>query len=331
MSERRRSQDQGTDPENVFRDLFVHAAPRVHPPAADAEEIRRVVYGEWDALARGRKRVRRLGALAAAAAVVAAAVLLTVGRQPNAPVEAVAHVERLVGTVHVIAGGRTLPLQAGDDVARGATVTTGSGQVGLRLISGGSLRVAAQARVTLTAANEAELDAGAVYFDSEHAAARREPFAVVTAFGTLRDVGTQFAVIVDTARLEVGVREGRVALTRRTDSTAVATGEKVTVNGAAIRREPLSTFGADWAWAERLAPPFDTDGRRLIEVLEWVAAQTGRTLEFADATLERTARETVLSGSIDLEPLPKLVAVLAVTDPDLEYSIERDRLLITKN
>jgi ferric-dicitrate binding protein FerR (iron transport regulator) len=331
MSAGRGSEDRGADAENVLRDLFAHAAPRANPPAADAEEIRRAVYAEWDALARRRKRVGRLGALAAAAAVTAAAVLLTVGRQPSGPLEAVAHVERLVGAVQVIADGRTLPLHAGDDLARGATLTTGSGQVALRLVSGGSLRVAPQARVTLTAANEAELDAGALYFDSEHAAVRGEPFAVVTALGTLRDVGTQFAASVNSTRLEVGVREGRVALARRTDSTEVASGEKVTVEGPAIRREPLSTFGADWAWAERLAPPFDTDGRRLIEVLEWVAAQTGRTLAFADIALERTARETVLSGSIDLEPLPKLVAVLAVTDPDLDYAIERERLLITKN
>jgi ferric-dicitrate binding protein FerR (iron transport regulator) len=301
------------------------------PPALDAEEIRRVVYAEWHAVTGRRVALRRFGALAAAAAVVAAAVLF-IHREPPAPLATVAKVERLIGSVQVVAGGRTSALRVGDVLAEGATVATESGQVALRLSSGGSLRVAPQTRVTLAGANAAELDAGALYFDSEHAIARLEPFAVVTAHGTLRDVGTQFAATVDDARLEVGVREGRVALARGTDSTAVGAGEKLTVGrGADVRREPLPTFGGDWAWAERLAPPFDTDGRRLIEVLEWVAAQTGRTLAFADAAVERTARETVLTGSIDLEPLPKLVAVLAVTDPDLDYSIEGERLLITKN
>jgi ferric-dicitrate binding protein FerR (iron transport regulator) len=255
--------------------------------------------------------------------------MLVVGREPAVPLPSIARVERVLGTVE----GRNGPLALGDEIAAGAVLATGSGQVALRLASGGSLRVAPQSRVTLTAANKIELDTGALYFDSERAAARGEPLAVVTSLGTLRDVGTQFVARLDTARLEVGVRDGSVSLLRGTASTAgttIATGEKVTVgDNADVRREPLATFGADWAWAERLAPPFDTDGRRLIEVLEWVAAQTGRTLAFADSDLERTARETVLSGSIDLEPLPKLMAVLAVTDPDLGYSIEAGRLLIT--
>jgi hypothetical protein len=75
-----------------------------------------------------------------------------------------------------------------------------------------------------------------------------------------------------------------------------------------------------------MAPPFEINGRHLIEFLEWVAAQTGRTLEFADSAAERVARDTVLSGSIDLEPIPKLMAVLALTD--LDYSIDGGRLLI---
>src|SRR6185295_16170191 len=109
--------------------------------------------------------------------------------------------------------------------------------------------------------------------------ARGQPFAVVTAHGTFRDVGTQFVATVDMARLEVGVRDGSVALTRGAVSTGVATGEKITVAGSTeILRESLPTFGRDWAWAERLAPPFDIDGRRLVDFLEWVADQTGRTL-----------------------------------------------------
>ncbi|HEX5048057.1 MAG TPA: FecR domain-containing protein [Gammaproteobacteria bacterium] len=314
--------------ESALRDLFAHAAPREQPPAAVVEEIRRAVHAEWDAVTGRRMWFRRVGAVAAAAVVLAAAAVLVVGREPELPGPAVARVERVLGTVDFDAGGHRGPLRVGDEILPGATLATGSGQLALRLTSGGSLRIAPETRVTLSAANGAELAAGALYFDSEHAPARAEPFAIATRQGTLRDVGTQFAARIDDAGLEVGVRDGRVSLTRGTTTTAAAAGEKLTVGrGADVRREPLPTFGSDWAWTERLAPPFDIDGRRLSEVLEWVAAQTGRTLTFADPALERLARETVLSGSIDLEPMQKLVAVLATTG-DLDYAIEGGRLLI---
>jgi ferric-dicitrate binding protein FerR (iron transport regulator) len=328
-SDRRPSIDR-REPEadSALSDLFAHAAPREQPPEIDATEIRRAVYAEWDAVTGRRVLLRRIGTWAAAAAVVGAAVLLTVGTEPTAPRATVAQVERLVGTVQIVAGGATTAVHVGDAIAAGATLATGSGQVALRLAAGGSLRVAPQTRLTLTAANSAALEAGALYFDSEGASPRGDAFAVVTAHGTLRDVGTQFVATVDTARLEVGVRDGRVALTRGTASTAVATGERITVgNSAEVVRESLPTFGRDWAWAERLAPPFDIDGRRLVDFLEWVADQTGRTLAFADPAVERVARETVLNGSIDLEPVPKLMAVLTLTD--LDCSIEGARLLIT--
>jgi ferric-dicitrate binding protein FerR (iron transport regulator) len=287
------------------------------------------VYAEWDAVTGRRVLLRKVGAWAAAAAIAATAVLLTVGTEPPAPRATVAQVERLLGTVQVVAAGTTTPLHRGDAIPEGATLTTGSGQAALRLSAGGSLRVAPETRLTLTAANSAALEAGALYFDSEGARARGEAFFVVTAHGTLRDVGTQFVATVDNARLEVGVRDGRVALTRGTDSTAVASGEKITVSGsAAVRRESLSTFGSEWAWAERLAPPFDIDGRRLVDFLDWFVDQTGHTLAFADPAVERIARETVLNGSIDLEPLSKLRSVMSLTD--LNYSIEGGRLLITQ-
>jgi hypothetical protein len=93
-----------------------------------------------------------------------------------------------------------------------------------------------------------------------------------------------------------------------------------------VRREPIPTFGAEWEWAERLAPPFDIDGRTLGEFLSWFEAQTGRTVVFADATAEPALRDAVLSGSIDLPPLQKLSAVLALND--LTYVLDGERVVI---
>jgi ferric-dicitrate binding protein FerR (iron transport regulator) len=324
---RRSSLSPEADSDRTLHDLFAHAAPREQPPLPHADEIRRAVHAEWHRVTGARVLRRRAGIAAAAAAVAVAAVVLVVGREPAMPLPTVARVERVVGAVEIEVAGLDRPVKVGEEIPQGAALVTGSGQVALRLASGGSLRLAPQTRLELTAANAADLEAGALYFDSERAQTRSQPFTIDTSHGTVRDVGTQFVTRVDDARLEVGVRTGRVELMRGNESTAAAAGEKLTVAGADVRREALSTFGDHWAWAERLAPPFDIDGRRLYEVLEWIAAQTGRTLAFADPAIERLARDTVLSGSIDLEPMQKLVAVLATTG-DLDYEVEGGRLLI---
>jgi len=315
--------------EQALRELFARVRPRQAPPAADTEEIRAALYAEWDAVTGRRVRFRRFATSAAAAIFVAAGSWLLLDRTPPPAPVTVAQVERVQGRVELDVDGDAVALRSGDSVPQGATIATGTGLVALRLESGGSLRLASRTRMSLQAASAVALEAGAVYFDSEDARTAGEPLTIATSFGSVRDVGTQFIADVEATRLEVGVREGSVTVARDDEQVAADAGEKITLrDGAAASREPLTTFGNDWAWAERLAPPFDIDGRRLIELLEWVAAQTGRTLAFSDPAAERTARETVLTGAIDLEPLPKLEAVLTTTD--LSYSIDGDgRILIS--
>jgi ferric-dicitrate binding protein FerR (iron transport regulator) len=170
---------------------------------------------------------------------------------------------------------------------------------------------------------------GVLYFDSERRRGGSE-FTLVTALGTVRDVGTQFVVRLDGERtgIDVGVRDGRIVLTTQGATDTAASGERLVAarDVPNIRREPMPTFGGDWQWTETLAPPFDIDGRTVSEFLAWFAAQTGRSIEFGSADAERLARETRLSGSIDLEPLQKLSAVLALTD--LTYSLEDERVVI---
>lgn len=319
--------DREAERERRLRQLFAHVRPRPQPPAEDAAEIRRAVLAEWEAVT-GRRIFRRRAGLAAAAAVVLAAVVYVGGGpDPGGPVPLVARVERVEGTVTTATGAR---LALGSGLTPGTELATGDGQIALRLASGGSLRVAAGSRVVLAGDDEAELAAGMLYFDSEDRPAGRD-FAVTTELGRIRDVGTQFLAGLDERgeRLEVGVRDGRVALTRGGDSGSAGVGERLvaTQEAGVIRREPMPTFGADWAWAERLAPPFQTDGRTVSEFLEWFEAQTGRTVTFADAEAERTAAE-VVKGSIDAEPMQKLAAVLALAD--LTFSLDGERVVIRR-
>lgn len=312
------------DPDQALRDLFAHAAPRPMPPEADAEEIRRAVFAEWDAVT-GRRVFRRrvAGAVAAAALVAAVAVLVLPAGMGTGPLPTVATVERVQGNVEVDG----IELRVGAAIERGGRVATRSGQVALRLAGGESLRLTTQTELTLLADAEAELAAGALYFDSDGGTASSK-FVVQTPYGRLRDIGTQFVARLDPARLELGVRDGRVELARRTDTVAADAGEKVIVPQGAggVRRESIDIFGPDWAWAEKLAPTFAIEGRHAIDFLEWVAHETGRSLEFASPAAERVAREAELRGVIDLEPLAKLAAVLATID--LDYALEAGRIVI---
>jgi hypothetical protein len=314
--------DDDTEAERAMKQLFAHAKPRPLPPPADTEEIRRAVFAEWDAVT-GRRVWARRSAYAAAASVLLAAGLWFSGSvdEQAGPGVTVARVERMQGSVAGVAVGGAL--------STGARLTTGEGQVALRLASGGSLRVGANSEVVLTGPDGAELVAGAVYFDSERQRAGQE-FTIETALGSVRDVGTQFLVNVNQSQgvLDVGVREGLVVLTKDGESGTARAGERLVAerDATALRRDAIATFGGEWAWAERLAPPFDIDGRTVGDFLAWFAAQTGRSVVFANPDAERLASETTLRGSIDLEPLQKLSAVLATTE--LTYRIEADRVVI---
>lgn len=313
--------------ERALKELFAHAEPRPLPSAEDTEEIRRAVYAEWDAMTRPRQWQRRAGFGAAASVALAAAVWVGSGLLPTAPPVLVARVERVQGVIDTDAGVR---LAVNGMLTVGDTISTRTGQLALRLASGGSLRIAPRSQVVLTSADAVELVGGKVYFDSENRRAGTA-FSITTELGTVQDVGTQFIVNLDPQRagLDVGVRDGRVTLTTPGAADTAAAGERLVAapDAEAIRREPMPIVGEDWAWAEELAPAFDTNGRTVSEFLAWFERQTGRSVVYASEEVERLAREARVSGSIDRPPLQKLAAVLATTG-DLAYVIEGDSVLI---
>jgi ferric-dicitrate binding protein FerR (iron transport regulator) len=318
------SNEHDSERERLLGQLFAHAQPRPEPPASDAEEIRSAVFQEWEAVT-GRRTWQKRSAFAAAAAAAIVGALVYVGGGPDSsvPTALVARVEQVEGVVTTANGAR---LSAGSGLVAGTQLASGDGQLALRLTSGGSLRIGPDSRVALAGGDEAQLLAGVLYFDSEDR--RTTAFVVTTDLGQVRDVGTQFLVRLDAEQLDVGVRDGRVDLSRAGTSDTAGEGERLIASQAStdVRRESIATFGDEWEWAERLAPPFDTDGRTLGEFLAWFETQTGRTVVFADATIERASREAVLSGSIDLPPLQKLSAVLALND--LTYVLEGERVVI---
>jgi ferric-dicitrate binding protein FerR (iron transport regulator) len=314
--------------EQALREQLQHAGARPAPPAADEAEIRAAVFAEWDAVTGRRVRLRRGAAAVAASALVVSVVLLVTDTQPSGPI--VANAERVSGDVAVAGGDESGALEMGEPLYAGAVLTTNDGAAALRLAAGGSLRLAPETRLVLAASGEVQLLAGKLYFDSAGERGDAAAFAVVTEAGVLRDVGTQFMVTHDGERIEVGVRDGRVAWQpdARAPAAEASAGERLAVAGdRGIERGTIATFGPDWAWAERLAPPFSLDGRKLHEVLEWTAEQTGRRIAYADEAAERAAADTTLTGSTDLPPLAQLAAAMALTD--LAHRIEGDSIVVS--
>lgn len=325
MNNDQRSRDlNDSEGERALQQLFAHAEPRPTPPDADAEAIRNAVFAEWEAVT-GRRVFARRALAVAASVVVAIAVWFVWAPAPVTSPATVAFVERVDGRVDN-AGAVLIP---GSAIVEGNVLATEMGQVAFRLLSGGSLRLGPDSRMVMRGADAVELQSGVLYFDSEDQRGGNG-FVVATRFGSVRDVGTQFVARLDSTQgsFDVGVRNGRVQLTSGLATDGAGVGERlsVTQDSGPIRRGSISTFGDEWEWAERLAPPFDIDGRTVADFLAWFADQTGRTVVFGNATAERLAHETVLSGSIDLPLMQKLSAVLALTD--LTFTFDGERVVI---
>ena len=105
-------------------------------------------------------------------------------------------------------GAEWTPVPAGAAIAEGARVrTVGEGRAAFELAGGASLRASTATEWSFEGPRRIELAAGTLYVDSGTAAAGRG-VEIVTAFGVVRDVGTQFEVRALSTGLRIRVREG---------------------------------------------------------------------------------------------------------------------------
>ena len=321
--------DGGTAERDVLAELIRAAGRRPAPRASDYERVLAASRAAWRAklAARRRRWVYALAAGAAAAAVGLAAVLSST---PQASVARAAIVDGRVETF-VTGTGVWAPLAAGESLAAGTRLrTVGAGRAAFELDGGASLRVSAATEWMLAGRARIELAAGTLYVDSGSAASAAG-IAVVTPFGIVRDVGTQFEVRALSSGLRVRVREGltRLEPTGGTPVVATAAGEQLTLDSdGRLQRRPVAADDAEWSWTQALASAPPLDGRPAFDVLTWIARESGKRLVFADAEAELAARGAVLHGdSSGLLPLELLDVVMATTG-GLEYSLGSERLTV---
>lgn len=323
----------GDDERDRIGELIRAAGKRSVPSEDERRRVLGAAHRAWQAKVRARRRNRWLALAASVGGVVVLAAGIAVWPERESETLA-ASVLRSSGAVEVqsVESGPWQALAARDaTLAAGARVrSSASGRVSLDL-NGISLRAGGATEFVLDSAARIDLVNGTIYVDSGSRTSGGG-IEVATAFGELKDIGTQFEVRSLPERLRLRVREGRVLLSspglpNEIESTA---GNELTVDeGGDIRRRPFPSVHADWAWAESLAVMPELNGRSAREVLAWIARETGRRLEYDDPAAELRARNAVLSGggNVELAPLEAL-EVVSGTVSGLDVTLDEDVLSV---
>ncbi len=291
--------------EETLRRLLEDAGPRPPIPQEDLDAIASAARFAWRRQVRSQvqpqtsrtPRTLWIGLAAALAVTLGLTVWWTLRKEPVPP--ATAWIEAAGAPLHLeIAGGATARLDVGTR---------------LRLLSPTVL----------------EMERGAVYVDT--GTGPHKAVEVRTAVGTVRDIGTRFAVrIVEPERsaLLVRVRDGEVLTEQGGRTYRTQAGQELILrrDGTAERRE-TAPYGPEWAWVLEAAPGFDVEGRTLGEFLGWVSRETGWRIAFADPGLADSAARTVLHGGIgELRPDQAPFAVLP--GAGLEGEVEDGTLVV---
>ena len=307
------------DDEDSLRDLLREAGAREMPPANVVNDVRQAVFEEWQQLVRQRRRVRfvRYG-LAASVIVAIVAVLLLLQPMRMLPGQPVATVARVEGTLQMATDGRDAwqAVLPGTTVSSGAMLRADEGTRAALDFAGLSVRLDGGSLIELKDNDRVALDAGALYVDADPApAVNAQNFVVETLYGSVRHVGTQYAVRTLSGGIAVSVREGRVEIQRDGQQYTGTAGEHIVVSRRGeLQREAISPQDSRWQWASSIAPVFAIERRPLAEFLDWASRETGKHVSYASPEVQARAEQLILRGSVSgLPPEQALAAVLATT------------------
>ena len=294
---------------------------KVKPSAAARERAFAKLQQDFDAQhspAQARPRGRWAKGLTMAAGIAVAIVGVWLLR--DSPQEAlVARVEAMTGSVGIRAlgmGQEPRPLAADGVVPSGSTlITSDPGGVLVRVSPDLTVRLAAGTYARFMAADEVELTQGQLFVDATPGA--HVPLKVVTQFGTVTHLGTQYLVKLGTDGVEVAVREGRAQLASPSVTSVAEAGRWVLHRDA--NADPvagdLQPFDPRFEWIGRLPTDFQLEGATLAGFLAWFQRETGLTPIYSPGLDAGKFAQVQLKGSIEnLEPLEALSYVLATAD-----------------
>jgi ferric-dicitrate binding protein FerR (iron transport regulator) len=305
-------------------ELMMDAGYRPALPKEDLESIRAAAKIEWQELVdkQSTQPMKKSGHLLAVAASMILGVAATWWWISS--ISRIAPIfSQVVATIEVVAGGAIKGYSVGEKVVLGSTIETSNQiegsphRLALSLAGGASLRVDSSSKVVFNDEHEIELRAGGVYMDTGGEIGSSDPVAIITDFGVIHHVGTQYEVrLLDSDRaVRVRVREGRVSLRSETKFFSIESGEQLKLaNDGREEKAKIPTHGPDWGWMTAAAPSIDIDGLPIRSYLEWLSRETGRTLIFETADVETYATGHKLGGTIEgLTPMESLEIVRSST------------------
>jgi FecR protein len=321
------------DPDSVAA-LIRAVGRRSVPPREDYERVLGASRAAWQRAVRQRARRRWTYALAAGLALV----MLGAGvlRQVND-----LHPTVVAGTLTTVSGAVFAGSAAGEEwrwlnesgvslVAGTRLRTDPTGRAALRLLPDTSLRIAGSTHLLLQPGNRVELLEGRIYLDT--GSAHSGTVEIVTRFGILRDVGTQFEVLANGTNLRVRTREGAVTLTRGRSEAVLQcdVSEELRIDSQGhIERGRITSYGAEWLWAELLTEPLQGPELSLLQFLDWAAREMGRGLRYDSPETEARVSKVILHGTPpDLAPAQALEVALATTD--IGYSLLDDGTILLR-
>ena len=318
-------------PDDSLARLIHAAGHREAPPTHAYERALLASTQVWQAKVR-RRRWRLWSSLAAGLAVIAIATsLILQSRLTHAPSDvAIGQAARVMGAVRMRAAGarewiflsENMPIPSGATVRaeRASGVALQVGDTSVRLAGGGEITVESPQRL--------QLQDGAVYVDAGKTEGSH--ILVMSRFGSVADIGTQFEVQQQADRLRVRIREGAVILQRKERAHRGEVGQELVVDGdGALQVRSIAQYDPAWRWAQALASPPEVNDQPLTVLLAWVARETGNAIRYASPTIEQRAATIILHGSIrHLDPLEALSVMLATTD--LRHEVRSDGVIMIK-
>lgn len=322
-------QSQATDREEQDIARLLRAAGR-------REELPQALKERWEERFREELKPRqkrrhhlRYFAVGIAAGIVALGVA-TILSLPNT------HVSPRTISVASISGGVHLmnsdegkeELRVGQHLSTGAKLRTGPrGFVAVRH-GGYDLRLHNGSTVSLHY-NSITVDAGEVYVSNEDSDPEEGKIKVLTRYGEIEDIGTQFTVRVDQDRVVSTVRRGAVLVTTPSEEYR-AEAQSETARQIIFNDQQLLDIsdhpptGPAWEWIYQSSLDYKLEGQSVFDFLQWSSGETGAQIQYATQSAEIYARVTLLHGDLNgLNPDEAIEPVLASTHLRVERRGDR--------
>ena len=313
------------DSDEDVRKLMMIADKRWELPAAARERVYASTLATFEAMpgpapdsqvsgrVSGSGFSRRFALAASCLMALGAAFLFLSGNpdQSSTPAAVVASV--LYSEGHTTLDGHRLI--SGDEIVINAELGTGAdGRLQVTFASGGELRIDGDTRLRLTGGSEVQLLDGRIYFDSADGGALR----VLTPFGIVSDIGTQFVVELNQTQLDVLVREGAVQIEHRTHIEVAkaqpGSGEQLhfTEQGL-VSRAAISTTDPYWHWIGFASTAYQLDNGTLDDYLHKSAHECGLQLKYTSGS-EQAAKTIRPYGTTSLSGCLGAIDEILVTN-----------------